>query len=309
MTIFQPDFEKMLRTALLIRRVEERIIEIYPTDKIQSPVHLSIGQEPVAVGVCAALAPQDKFFLNYRSHAFYIAKGGNLSAMVAELYGKATGCCGGKGGSMHLADPEAGLMGASAVVAAAVPQAIGMAMALRHQNKGTISVVAFGDGATEEGVYHESLNFAALHKIPVLFICENNGLAVHSHLKDRHAYELSDQAKLYGMNPVIIENGMDMDLIAKTTKALADQVRSGEGPVWLEIRTCRYREHVGPGEDWHAGYRNPADLAPWQARDPLLTNPEIVAKLEREVMAEVDAAFAFAETSPFPGAEALLSDV
>ena len=176
-------FERLFFQALRIRLVEERIIELYPSDVIQSPVHLSIGQEAVAVGACDSLTFNDLLFCTYRSHAFYLAKGGNLREMFAELYGKITGCARGKAGSMHLAAPEVGLMGASAVVASTIPHAVGAALAAKRLSKDQIIVGVFGDGATEEGVYHESLNFAALHRLPVIFLCENNGLAVHSFRK------------------------------------------------------------------------------------------------------------------------------
>ena len=156
-------YEDLFYKALRIRLVEECVIELYPSDKIQSPVHLSIGQEAVAVGVCQSLRPTDLLFCSYRSHAFYLAKGGDLDQMMAELYGKVTGCCEGKGGSMHLAAPEVGLMGASAIVASTIPHAVGAALAAKRLNKGHVIVAAFGDGATDEGAYHESLNFAVLH--------------------------------------------------------------------------------------------------------------------------------------------------
>src|SRR5262245_12617119 len=167
--------EALYRSLLRIRRVEEEIARIYPTDRIKSPVHLSIGQEAVSVGVCEALEPADVAFGTYRSHALYLAKGGDLKRMLAELYGKVTGCARGKGGSMHLIDAAHGVMGASAVVASTIPQAVGYAYALKL--RGTPAIVAsfFGDGAVEEGVFHESIHFAALRRLPVLFVCENNG--------------------------------------------------------------------------------------------------------------------------------------
>lgn len=192
-------YEELFYKALRIRLVEERIIELYPSDKIQSPVHLSIGQEAVAVCACQSLKQADLLFCSYRSHAFYRAKGGHLCEMFAELYGKATGCGRGKAGSMHLAAPEVGLMGSSAVVASTIPHAVGAALAAERLKKPQVIVAVFGDGATEEGVYHESLNFAALHKLPIVFFCENNGLAVHSKLEARQAYR-----QQYGFNSVVL---------------------------------------------------------------------------------------------------------
>ena len=162
--------DKIYRALYRIRRVEEEIINVYSTDKIKSPVHLSIGQEAVSVGACLALEPKDIVFGTYRGHALYLAKGGNLKRMIAELYGKATGCAKGKGGSMHLIDVSAGVMGGSAVVGTTIANAIGYAYALKYQKKDSVVVSFFGDGAVDEGVFHESLNFAALKKLPIVFI-------------------------------------------------------------------------------------------------------------------------------------------
>jgi pyruvate dehydrogenase E1 component alpha subunit len=200
-------YRRLFRTALLIRLVEERIIDLYPSDKIQSPVHLSIGQEAVAVGVCDGLQPDDLVFATYRSHGFYVAKGGSLDAMFAELYGRKGGVSGGKAGSMHLAAPEVGLMGSSAVVASTIPHAVGAALSFKRRGASQIAVAVFGDGATEEGVYHESLNFAALMKVPVLFVCEDNGLAVHSHRPVRQSYRLAEHAATFGIAGRRLEEG------------------------------------------------------------------------------------------------------
>ncbi len=188
--LFTNIYEELFFLALKIRLVEEKVIELYPSDKIQSPVHLSIGQEAVAVGVCRSLTPSDLLFSSYRGHAFYMAKGGDLRAMFAELCGKVTGCCEGKGGSMHLAAPEVGMMGASAIVASTIPHAVGAALAAKLLKKEQVIVAVFGDGAVDEGVYHESLNIAALHALPVIFLFENNGLAVHSRMADRHSFNV-----------------------------------------------------------------------------------------------------------------------
>src|SRR5216684_70260 len=178
-------YERLYRSLYRIRRLEEEVARVYPSDKIKSPVHLSIGQEAVSVAVCEALRPGDVVFGTYRGHALYLAKGGDMKQMVAELYGKATGCTKGKGGSMHLISLEAGMMGASAVVGTTVANAIGYAYALKHQGKQALIVSFFGDGATEEGVFAESLNFAVLKQLPILFVCENNRYAIHTHQSRR----------------------------------------------------------------------------------------------------------------------------
>ncbi len=313
MTDVTPDpkdrHDRLFRTALLIRLVEERIIDLYPSDCIQSPVHLSIGQEAVAVGVCEPLQRNDLLFGTYRGHAYYLARGGDLNAMFAELFGKIGGVSKGKAGSMHLAAPAVGMMGSSAVVASAIPHAVGAALAARVRNTNQVIVTAFGDGATEEGVYHESLNFAALHGLPVLFVCENNGLAVHASLAERQAYRMIDQARLYGIPAETLTDGWDFLAIADATDALVREIRRDGRPRYLEVATYRSREHVGPAEDFGAGYRRRIGLEDWQDRDPLIQDTDRIARLTPEITAEIDRAEAFARASPWPEHEDLLSDV
>jgi TPP-dependent pyruvate/acetoin dehydrogenase alpha subunit len=302
-------YERLFKGALRIRLVEERIIALYPSDRIQSPVHLSIGQEAVAVGLCEPLASSDLLFCSYRSHAFYMAKGGDLKKMFAELYGRTTGISAGKAGSMHLAAPEVGLMGASAVVASTIPHAAGAALAAKLRKTGQIIVCAFGDGATEEGVYHETLNFVALHRLPVLLVCENNQLAVHTSLRERQAYEIGRHAAAYGLEVSSIANGYDPVEVADHVGALCTAMRDDRRPRFVEISTRRYKEHVGPGEDLDVGYRSRADIEAWKEKDPLLLDRALVAKFSPEVEREIDAAVEFAEASPVPGREHLLTHV
>lgn len=301
-------YRRLFRTALLIRLVEERIIDLYPSDKIQSPVHLSIGQESVAVGVCDGLRPDDIMFATYRSHGFYIAKGGALDAMFAELYGRKGGISGGKAGSMHLSAPEVGLLGSSAVVASSLPHAVGTALSFKRRGLSRIAVTVFGDGATEEGVYHESLNFAAVMKVPVLFICEDNGLAVHSHRPVRQSYRLPEHAAAYGIQSRRLEEGWDFMAVRQATLEAAETVRAGQ-PFVLEIVTSRYKEHVGVGEDFHFNYRTSDSVEAFKKRDPLLVDSKLVEALTPEIVREIDAAVAFAEASPAPGPAELLTDV
>jgi TPP-dependent pyruvate/acetoin dehydrogenase alpha subunit len=301
-------YRRLFRSALLIRLVEERIIELYPSDRIQSPVHLSIGQEAVAVGICDALRPDDLLFATYRSHAFYLAKGGKLGPMFAELYGRRDGVSGGKAGSMHLSAPAVGLMGSSAVVASAIPHAVGAAMALKRRGDGRIAVAVYGDGATEEGVYHESLNFASLKKIPVLFVCENNQLAVHSHLAERQSYRVVEHAASFGVSGRRIEQGWDMMAVRQATEEAAAHVRGGK-PYLLEIMTARYKEHVGVGEDFHFQYRSRAEIDAWKQRDPLIVDQALVDELAQQLIREIDAAVAYAELSSPPLGADLLTDV
>jgi TPP-dependent pyruvate/acetoin dehydrogenase alpha subunit len=301
--------KRLIRQTLLIRRIEERVIELYPSDKIQSPVHLSIGQEPVAVGLCEAMTPKDILFTTYRGHAYYVAKGGKLPELMAELYGRSGGVSGGKAGSMHLAAPEVGMMGSSAVVASTIPHGVGAALAEKIRSGKNAVITIFGDGATEEGVYHESLNFAVMHKLPVLFVCENNALAVHTSIAERQAYDLQAHAKVYGINTTVIEDGNDLIQVGDTSARLLNKLRAGGGPEWLMIKTFRYKEHVGPGDDFDAGYRSRADMEPWWKSDPINRYADVVKDMEAEVKAEIDRAVAFAEASPVPAPSELLTDV
>lgn len=307
--------KKFYRSLYRIRRVEEDIAVIYPTDKIKSPVHLSIGQEAVSVGVCEALRPSDAVFGTYRGHAMYLAKGGDLKKMVAELYGKATGCAKGKGGSMHIIDAESGVMGTSAIVGTTIPISVGYAYGLKYKGLDSIVVSFFGDGAVDEGVFHESMNFAALKRIPVLFICENNFYAIHSHHMDRHHSDnICERARTYGMPAERIEDS-DIFKIYEFTKRYADEMRKGKsGPVFLECITSRWKEHVGPNDDFHLGYRSKDEVEQWIEDDQIkkirsLLDTNDAAAIESEVEQEIKEAFQFAEASPFPNAEELYKDI
>ena len=309
------ELERIYRSLFRIRRVEEEIARVYPTDVIKSPVHLSIGQESVSVGLCEALRAADAAFGTYRSHALYLAKGGDLRAMIAELYGKATGCAKGKGGSMHLIDVAAGVYGASAVVGTTIPHAVGYAYALRLRRESRVVLCVFGDGAVDEGVFYESLNFAALKRLPVLFACENNGYAIHTHQRLRQrATDVCARAAALGIPAERIDDG-DVLAIEARARAAVDALRgSNAGPFFLECATYRWKEHVGPGEDYGLGYRDRAELEPWVRSDQVprigsLLDAGARARIEREVEAEIADAFAFAQASPFPGPEELMRDV
>jgi TPP-dependent pyruvate/acetoin dehydrogenase alpha subunit len=306
---FSNTYEKIFFDSLRIRLVEEKIIGIYPTDKIQSPVHLSIGQEAVAAGVCHNLTKEDLLYTSYRSHAYYLAKGGSLKKMFAELYGKIDGCARGKGGSMHLADKEVGFMGASAVVGNTISHAVGSAMASKYYNRKQIAVATFGDGATEEGTYHESLNFASAFQLPVLFICENNELAIHSKIESRHSYKITEHAKTYGIKSILIEEGYDFDLIEQKLKNIIELVRTTQLPYLAEIKTYRYKEHVGISDDHNMKYRSPEDYNRWKQKDPLINDKTLFNKFYPVIQREIEEAVLFAESSPFPDANELLNHV
>jgi TPP-dependent pyruvate/acetoin dehydrogenase alpha subunit len=309
------EIEAFYENLYLIRRAEERIAEIYPSDRIKSPVHLSIGQEAVAVGVCQALRTGDIVSGTYRGHAVYLARGGDLQGMFAELYGKDTGVARGKGGSMHLVDMTSAVLGTSAVVGTTVPMAVGYALAQKMSRSGNIVAAFFGDGATEEGVFYESLNFAALRKIPVLFVCENNFLAIHEPIAKRQAAteRLSERVASFGMPAVRVTSGDVFEIFA-AARDLADGVRAGTGPAFIECHTYRWREHVGPGEDYDAGYRSRDELTRWQERDPITaTALRLPADRRRSIETEVEqriaSAVAFAEASPEPVSKELFAHV
>ena len=307
--------EKLYRSLYRIRRTEEEIARIYPTDKIKSPVHLSIGQEAVSVGVCEALRPEDVVFGTYRSHAFYLAKGGDLKKMMAELYGKVTGCAKGKGGSMHLIDAGANVMGTSAVVGTTIPHAVGYAYAIKYQKKNVVVASFFGDGAVDEGVFQESLNFAALKKLPVIFICENNFYAIHTHQRRRQPNDkVCERVRAFDIPAERIENG-DVLVIYERVREAVEALREGrEGPFFFECWTYRWKEHVGPREDYHLGYRTKEEAEPWIRNDQVKRLAGMIEngrrrEIEEEVEAEIAEAIAYAEESPFPGSLELCTDV
>ncbi len=307
-------YERFYRSLYRIRRVEEEVAKVYPTDKIKSPVHLSIGQEAVAVGVCEALRPEDIVFCSYRSHASYLAKGGDLKRMIAELYGKVTGGAKGKGGSMHLIDVANGVMGASAVVGTTIAHAVGYAYALKYQQKDSIVVTFFGDGATDEGAFYESLNFAALKQLPVIFVCENNSYAIHTHqLKRQPSSNITARAQAMGVAAERVQD--DVLYLHARISAAVQELRAGRpGPYFFECMTYRWKEHVGPNDDFHLGYRTKEEAEPWIKNDQVarlgaMLSGEVRSAIERTVEAEIQEAFAFAEASEFPNSSELFADV
>ena len=304
----------LFRSMLRIRRIEEALGDRYAEQEMRCPMHLCIGQEAIAVGVCAALSSQDVVFGNHRAHGHYLAKGGNLKAMVAELYGRMTGCCGGRGGSMHLIDLGAGFMGATPIVGGTVPLAVGSAWAAMLTGKSRISVVFFGDGCFEEGVVHESLNFAALHKLPVIFVCENNEFSVYTRLKerqpDRPIYRVAEAHGVTSSRG----DGNDVEAVLSIAKVAVANARSGKGPQFIELKTYRWREHCGPSFDDDLNYRSQPEIedglkdcpiAKFEAR---LTQRKAFTSSEREVFEteirdEIEGAFKFASSSPKPSSQ------
>jgi len=302
----------LLRAMLRIRRVEETIAERYGEQKMRCPTHLSIGQEVPAAAAGAVLKATDLAVSGHRAHAHYLAKGGSLPAMIAELYGKATGCSGGKGGSMHLVDEAQGFMGSTAIVGGTVPVGVGLALSRALAGTGEIVCIFIGDAVLETGAFYESANFAATQRLPVLFLCENNLYSVYSPLEVRQpeGRSLAATAAGLGLNATV-GDGNDAWAAYELIRAAAERARAGEGPQFVELTTYRWREHCGPNYDNDIGYRTEAEFEAWRARDPIalfsqrllsagVIDQPWIDTVDAEIGREIEAAFAFAETSPFP---------
>ncbi|HLC49315.1 MAG TPA: thiamine pyrophosphate-dependent dehydrogenase E1 component subunit alpha [Candidatus Andersenbacteria bacterium] len=309
--------EGSLYTAMLrIRMVEEKIVELYPEQQMRCPVHLSIGQEGVAAGVCEALDTKDTVMSGHRAHAHYLAKGGNLKKMIAEIYGRETGCCLGRGGSMHLIDLDANFKGSTPIVGGTIPVAVGLAWAAHMKKEKQVSVIFLGEGTTEEGVWHESVTFAVLHKLRVLFVCENNLYSVYTPLNERQPDRpRTGIAKAHGLYVDHGDGNKALEVYEKTQNAVT-HIRSGKGPAFIEFDTYRWREHCGPNFDNALGYRSEEEFLAWQKKDPVaqlekqalksgsLTQKTIVS-IRSQIEQEVTDAFTFAKKSPYPKKGAL----
>ena len=295
-------FESMLR----IRLVEESIANKYSEQKMRCPTHLSIGQEAIAVGVCANLTSQDQVLSTHRAHAHYLAKGGCLNSMMAEIYGKASGCSKGMGGSMHLIDTSVGFMGSTAIVGNTIPVAVGLALEKKLTRKKSIACVFFGDGATEEGAFYESVNFAIIHSLPILFICENNLYSVYSGLEvrqpvDRKIYKMGSAMGISAQHG----NGNDVEEVARKVKHAKTMILKSGGPQFLEFDTYRWREHCGPNFDNNIGYREESEFLKWKKKDPLKNffsenSQKYIDRKIDKISQEIDDAHQFADDSKFP---------
>ncbi len=306
---------------LRVRMVEEKIAELYPEQEMRCPVHLCIGQEAIAAGVCANLLKKDYLFSSHRSHGHYLAKGGDLKQMLAEIYGKATGCSKGKGGSMHLVDLSVGILGTTPIVAGIIPIATGAAFGTKMKGDNNVTVVFFGDAATEEGVFFESLNFASLKKLPVLFICENNFFSVYSPLSVRQPKE-RDNLSLVKSLGIKAEKGDGNNVIEvyELAKKAVTNIRKGKGPYYLEFETYRWREHCGPNFDNDLGYRTEKDFLKWEKKCPIdsferrlikddILSSSRIKSFKQSLHAEINDAVCFAKNSPYPESKEMLSDV
>ena len=295
-------FESMLR----IRLVEESIANKYSEQKMRCPTHLSIGQEAIAVGVCANLTSQDQVLSTHRAHAHYLAKGGCLNSMMAEIYGKASGCSKGMGGSMHLIDTSVGFMGSTAIVGNTIPVAVGLALEKKLTRKKSIACVFFGDGSTEEGAFYESVNFAIIHSLPILFICENNFYSVYSGLEvrqpvDRKIYKMVSALGISAQHG----NGNDVEEVARKVKHAKTMILKSGGPQFLEFDTYRWREHCGPNFDNNIGYREESEFLKWKKKDPLKNfysenSQKYIDRKIDTISREIDDAHQFADDSKFP---------
>jgi len=297
-----------------IRFVEEEIARRYPEGAMRCPTHLSVGQEAVATAVGMALTHEDMAVSGHRAHAHYLGKGGNLKAMLAEIYGKATGCSHGKGGSMHLVDESVGFMGSTAIVGGTVPVGVGLAYGMKVKKSDQVSCVFHGDAVVETGAFFESVNFAVLKKLPVLFVCENNLYSVYSPLNVRQPEGRSIAAMVAGLGmPTFSGDGNDVAAVHATVCESVAAIRAGGGPRFVEFSTYRWLEHCGPSYDNHIGYRSESEFIEWQEKEPIarfersMLDKSTITTAQLQLMnddiaKEVEEAFTFAEASPMPEA-------
>lgn len=304
---------RLYKTMFLIRASEQEIIRRYPENEMRTPMHMSMGQEAVSTGVCVALGPQAQVYGFYRSHALFLAMTESPERFFAELYGRVGGPSRGRAGSMHLASPEDGLIATSAIVGSTIPAAVGTAFAHMQRRTGRICAVFFGDGALETGDFWESLNAACAIRVPVLFICEDNGYAVHTPQSVRHGFaRISDVVRQFRC-VVIEEVATDVEAVYTAAKAACASLRPG--PVFLWVKTYRYLDHIGIHDDLEIGYRTRAEFQAWRSQDPLdlqrrriidlgMTEVEVLAE-EQRIIARVDQAVEAARSMPVPGPEEL----
>ena len=305
------DLINLYKKSLLIRTVEETIAEKYSEQEMRCPIHLSIGQEASATGVCLSLTNKDVMFSSHRSHAHYIAKNCNLKEMICELYGKANGCIGGRGGSMHLQDKKKNFFASIPIVSSALGPAVGVALNLKRKKSKNICAVYIGDGSVEEGIFHEAMNFISLNKLPLLIICENNLYSVYTNIKER---QIDDNfvrfAKAFKINSLRID-GNDAYKIFKMSKKIINNMRNNRLPFFLQLDTYRWREHCGPNYDNNIGYRSENELKKWKKKCPIkklenllikkkIYNYKDLLKIKSLLKVYVDKLFLFAKKSPLP---------
>ena len=302
----------LYKNILRIRLIETEIAKKYSDQKMRCPVHLSIGQESIPVSICSNLRKTDIIVTAHRSHAHYLAKGGNLKKMISELYGKVTGSSKGRGGSMHLIDNNSNINAAVPIVGSILPIGVGMAWANKLKNNNNIVVIFFGDGATEEGAFLESIDFASLHDLKVLFVCENNNYSVYSHLRKRQSKlrSIVKIANSVGINTVYHKNHNTID-IYKSAKKVIRKIKKTSRPHLFEINTFRYLEHCGPNNDDDLNYRDNNEISKWLKKDQVIFLEKILyrkkilnenkkKKIIQVIKTEINKAFNFAEISSYP---------
>jgi len=306
-------YERMLK----IRHFENRVKDLFAAGELPGFVHLYLGEEAIAVGVCANLNDDDYITSTHRGHGHIIAKGGEMRCMMAELFAKSTGYNKGKGGSMHIAWPKLGILGANGIVSAGIPIATGAAMSAKVRKSGQIVACFFGDGASNEGTFHESLNIAGAFNLPVVYVCENNLYAVGTRQSQvRKIEDIADRAVSYGM-PGVVVDGNDVIAVCETTKQAVERARAGEGPTLIECKTYRWRTHFEGEPDT---YRPPEEVAAWLKREPLAPYHQLLIDhgviteadaqaIEKLVISELDEAVEFARNSPYPEPETALADL
>ena len=308
-------FERMLR----IRRIEEAIADKYSEQEMRCPTHFCLGQEAIPVGVSAHLNKNDFVFSGHRSHGHYLSKGGSLNSMICELYGKEAGCALGRGGSQHLIDLDAGFIASAPILCGTIPIAVGSVYSINQNSNDRVSVVYFGDGATEEGVFHEALNFASVKCLPVIFVCENNLYSVHSSFDVRQPKDRSISAlgPAHGM-PSYTRDGNDIEEVWDISKLVIENARAGKGPALLEFMTYRWLEHCGPNEDINLEYRSQDEMDKWLDHCPIklfeeklyskkILNDSLKGEIEKRISIEIDSAFKYAKKMPFPEPDTLLN--
>ena len=316
------DIQKlMLERMWTIRNFEEKVMEVHEAGEFVGAAHPYIGEEAVAVGVCLALKDSDYIAGNHRSHGHPLAKGGSVKKAMAELYGRVDGYCKGKGGSMHLADFSVGILGESGIVASSVPVATGAGLASKISKNNFVSVVFFGDGASNQGACHESMNLASIWKLPVIFVCENNQFAITTSYQNSVAVEnVSDRAQAYNM-PGILVDGQNVEAMYEATSEAVKRARNGEGPTLIEGLTYRFEEHsLGLGRVRRGEYRTSEEISKWRERDPIsihmqklidrgILSIEETNKIESDSKKQIEEAVEFARNSKFPEPEDLFEDM
>ena len=306
----------ILKQMLRIRIFEERVAKIAENNEIQNPVHLYVGQEAIAAGVCANLRDDDYVFSTHRSHGHYIAKGGNLNKLMAEIYCRETGCSRGRGGSMHVVDKSVNYMASSAIVAGTIPIAAGSALASKIKGADKVSVAFFGEGATDEGVFYETINLATLYKLPIIFVCENNRFSTHQPDFLRQSnIDIHERIKGFNINVKRVDGNNPLEVYS-AVKEMVERARSGAGPSLIECMTFRWLAHVGPTPDFDIGYRKKKDVLHWMGRCPInylkdhmISQNDFTEEdyfdLKKRIAKKVEDSVVFAKESPYPNPESL----